>query len=215
LSFDKRKISALFDRWAADPSLQPDRGDVPFIAGLAALDALAPCPLDHILDLGSGVGRLSLACARSGAQVLGVDLSPVSIRKARERAESEGLDNAEFRTGSFADGDFIGCLPDDSFDKVLLVYSLHHLPDNGKKRTLSAIAKMVKRPARIVISDLMFFSDSMVIDCKTADDACYDSGDTDFPTFAADMIEWLRELGATIRIERLHPMVGLIVADFA
>ena len=39
-----------------------------------------------VLDLGCGTGELSLYLARQGYDVLGVDLSPLAIRQAREKA---------------------------------------------------------------------------------------------------------------------------------
>jgi tellurite methyltransferase len=51
--------------------------------------------LEHIrgdvLDLGCGLGNLSLAAARRGCHVLAVDASPVAIEHLRQAAAAEGL----------------------------------------------------------------------------------------------------------------------------
>lgn len=53
-----------------------------------------------VLDLCCGIGRHSLLLAERGYQVVGVDLSPVLIGRARELANSRGLeDKVEFLEG--------------------------------------------------------------------------------------------------------------------
>ena len=59
------------------------------------VDALALCPGTRVLDVGCGPGRHSLALARRGMEVVGVDHSPDFVRLARAAAEAEGL-SAEF-----------------------------------------------------------------------------------------------------------------------
>ena len=50
---------------------------------------------DPVLDVGCGTGELSLFLARQGHDVLGIDLSPVAIRQAKEKAHWRRID-AEF-----------------------------------------------------------------------------------------------------------------------
>ena len=45
-----------------------------------------------VLDLGCGTGELSLFLARQGHEVLGIDLSPVAVRQAREKARWRRVD---------------------------------------------------------------------------------------------------------------------------
>jgi SAM-dependent methyltransferase len=45
----------------------------------------------RVLDIGCGVGRVSLPLAEMGFEVVGVDISPAMISAARELAEGEGL----------------------------------------------------------------------------------------------------------------------------
>jgi SAM-dependent methyltransferase len=52
----------------------------------------------RVLDAACGTGRHSIRLARRGYRVTGVDLSPLYIRKAQERAIDEGLD-AQFLRG--------------------------------------------------------------------------------------------------------------------
>jgi SAM-dependent methyltransferase len=55
------------------------------------LGALGLEPGQRVLDVGCGPGRHSLALARRGLDVVGVDLSPDFVALAREAAAAEGL----------------------------------------------------------------------------------------------------------------------------
>jgi hypothetical protein len=53
---------------------------------------------DHVIDLGSGDGRIAIAAGRLGARALGVDLDPARIRDAQINAERAGVtDRVTFR----------------------------------------------------------------------------------------------------------------------
>ena len=54
--------------------------------GAAMLAAAELTGTDAVLDVGCGTGTTALQASRHAAQVLGVDLSPVMIARARERA---------------------------------------------------------------------------------------------------------------------------------
>ncbi len=57
----------------------------------AALDRAVVKAGDRVLDVGCGCGGTSLAMARAGAQVTGVDISAPMLAAARQRAAAEGL----------------------------------------------------------------------------------------------------------------------------
>ena len=52
----------------------------------------------RVLDLACGIGRHSVLLSKSGYDVIGIDLSPLFIEKAREYADSVGAD-ARFLVG--------------------------------------------------------------------------------------------------------------------
>lgn len=59
-------------------------------------------PGEHVVDCGSGAGTDALIAARlvgSGGFVIGIDLTPEMLDKARRSAELAGLANVEFREG--------------------------------------------------------------------------------------------------------------------
>jgi cyclopropane fatty-acyl-phospholipid synthase-like methyltransferase len=67
---------------------------------LALFDELPPS--GPVLEVGCGTGELSLALARRGLAILGVDLAPAAIEQARAKAaqETAGLPGpVEFRAG--------------------------------------------------------------------------------------------------------------------
>jgi SAM-dependent methyltransferase len=71
-------------------------GDVPWDTGrpstelqrVVAEDGIQPC---RAIDLGCGTGTNAVWLARQGFDVTGVDLSPLAVKRARERAEAEGV----------------------------------------------------------------------------------------------------------------------------
>src|SRR4051794_12208561 len=58
----------------------------------------APQPEERVVDVGCGTGNASLAVARAGARVTGVDPAARLLEVARSSAAAEGLD-AEFVAG--------------------------------------------------------------------------------------------------------------------
>ena len=89
------------------------------------IERLAPESGDRWLDLACGTGAIAERAAGAGASVTGLDLAPVLIETAKERAKELGLDidyvvgDAEQLT--FADG---------SFDKVSSTCGIMFAPDH-------------------------------------------------------------------------------------
>ncbi len=78
--------------------------DVPYAGTRPAvvdrmLEAARVGPSDHVIDLGTGDGRILIAAARDrGARGLGVDIDPVLIGEAQENARRAGVaDRVRFR----------------------------------------------------------------------------------------------------------------------
>jgi ubiquinone/menaquinone biosynthesis C-methylase UbiE len=83
-------------------------------------------PSARVLSIGCGVGDTELLLAKRVAHVTGVDLSPAAIREASRAAEMKRVRNARFIEGSW----LALHLDEDSFDAVIAVFFLHHLPDD-------------------------------------------------------------------------------------
>jgi SAM-dependent methyltransferase len=79
----------------------------------------------RVLSLGCGIGDTELLMARHVGEVVGLDLSPKAIEQAAADAQRSGVRNVHFVRGALQDVVF----DQGSFDFVIAVFFLHHLPD--------------------------------------------------------------------------------------
>ncbi len=86
------------------------------------LDVLEPLSGASVLDVACGSGLTTAWLAQRGARVVGVDLSPASIERARELCDHAGV-TAEFAVGDFGPSTF----PSMRFERLAGRYALHHL----------------------------------------------------------------------------------------
>jgi SAM-dependent methyltransferase len=89
------------------------------------IERLDPSPGDRWLDLACGTGAIAERAASAGASVTGIDLAPVLIETAKERAREQGLD-IDYAVGDAEALD----LPDASFDKVSSTLGIMFAPDH-------------------------------------------------------------------------------------
>ena len=212
MNYDKDKVAELFDGKVEHIESRPD--DAMFKqVGSKALDALELNSDDTLLDAGSGSGRNAIEAARLCSKVIGMDISRKSLERGEEKASEEGLDNLEFLYGSIEDPNESTDLTSYGINKVLVNYALHHLPDELKKQGLTNLARIMKRPGRMVIGDIMFFEDPEDHLEKFEDVGC-DGGEHDHPSAVEFLKNTLEGLGADVRVERLHPLAGIMIADF-
>ncbi|MCL4529391.1 MAG: bifunctional 2-polyprenyl-6-hydroxyphenol methylase/3-demethylubiquinol 3-O-methyltransferase UbiG [Chloroflexi bacterium] len=101
-----------------------------------------------ILDVGCGGGILSEALAKTGAQVMGIDLSQASIEVARQHAQKQGL-QIDYHYESV---DEIARKHAGSFDVVTCMEMLEHVPEPGK--IVAACAQALKPGGRAIFSTI-------------------------------------------------------------
>jgi ubiquinone/menaquinone biosynthesis C-methylase UbiE len=90
----------------------------------------------HVLDIGCGCGvPVARRLAAAGHQVTGVDISDVQIERARSL-----VPDATFIRADAAVLD----LPDESFDAVVCLYALIHMPLDQQPRLLHNIARWLR-----------------------------------------------------------------------
>ncbi len=109
-------------------------------------------PGERVVDLGCGAGMDSLIAARMvglDGEVVGIDMTPEMLEKARASAREMGLTNATFREGYIeATG-----VPDSWADVVISNGVLNLAPD--KKLVLAEIQRILKPDGRLQIGDIL------------------------------------------------------------
>ncbi len=109
-------------------------------------------PGERVVDVGSGAGIDSLIAARmvgSEGRVIGVDMTPAMLEKARRSAYEGGFTNVEFRQG------LAESLPvlDSWADVVISNGVLNLTPD--KDAALREMARVLKPGGRLQIGDIL------------------------------------------------------------
>ncbi|MHB8670253.1 MAG: class I SAM-dependent methyltransferase [Acidimicrobiales bacterium] len=140
--------------WYVDTSLDPERPDLGqfFATGRTVVsEVLDRAPFETTLpgrglavEIGSGLGRVCRALAERFELVIGVDVAPEMVSRARELVPE---DNVRFEVG---DGASLGALADGSADVVVSFTVFQHIPDATVVDAYIREAARVLRPGGLL-----------------------------------------------------------------
>jgi SAM-dependent methyltransferase len=92
-----------------------------------------------VLDAGCGTGENTLLAAAAGADALGVDISPLAIARAVEKAAGRGV-AARFEVADALNLAELGC----TFDTVIDSGVFHVFSDDGRPKYVSSLTSVTR-----------------------------------------------------------------------
>ena len=175
-------IEAWDERWATPEGRADWLEPHPAVAALAPV--LKARGMQHVLDLGCGVGRHALHFAEHGFAVEAIDGAAAGLDFARREAAARGL-RLSLRQ---ADADTLP-FADESFDLVFAVNSFHQWPD--KERAVAEMIGVLKPAGDLVLS---------IRDFRT--EGRFEPAGAGAAT-AQEAADLLRELGLQVRVREV------------
>jgi phosphatidylethanolamine/phosphatidyl-N-methylethanolamine N-methyltransferase len=144
-SVDAASVVAAYSRWA--PVYNGSFGVVTRSSRMTAMELVNRIPPSRVLEAGVGTG-ISLPGYDWRHRVVGIDLSPAMLERARRLVEKEALGNVEdLRLMDLAELDF----PDASFDVVMAMFVMTVVPDPHK--ALVEIARVLRPGGYFVVTN--------------------------------------------------------------
>jgi SAM-dependent methyltransferase len=113
------------------------------------VDLVPEDPDARWVETACGPGLIARAMAPRIGSVVGIDLTPTMVEKARADAAAAGVENVSFEVGDAT------ALPmaDDSLDGAITRFSLHHIP--APIRVLEEMKRVVRPGGYVIVSDFV------------------------------------------------------------
>ncbi len=112
---------------------------------------LAATPIEHLLDAGTGTGRMLELLAPQVTRAVGVDVSPEMLAIARDRLMRANLGHCQVRLGDTYRLPFAAGSALTGFDAVVFHQVLHYLDDPGA--AVAEAARVMRAGGRLLIAD--------------------------------------------------------------
>jgi ubiquinone/menaquinone biosynthesis C-methylase UbiE len=109
----------------------------------------------NLIEIGCGTGAFTISAAIICSSVTAVDVSPVMLEYAENKAKASACGNIKFMHGGFLSYEHSGLL----FDSAVSQLSLHHLPDFWKMIALKRLSSILKPGAKFYLKDVVFTVD--------------------------------------------------------
>jgi SAM-dependent methyltransferase len=117
-------------------------------SGQALINRIGVSKEMKVLDLGCGDGTTAIPAAKTGANVLGVDIARNLVEAGNKRAAEEGLTNLKFQEG---DATNLQGLPDQTFDLVISIFGAMFAPKPAD--VAKEMVRVTKPGGRIVMGN--------------------------------------------------------------
>jgi len=117
----------------------------------AVLSLVGPGPYDHLLDLGTGTGRMLELLAPRIRSGTGIDINREMLALARTRLDKPPLRHCEVRQGDIFALPFVDHSSADAIDLILIHQVLHYLADPDA--AIAEAARVLTPGGRILVVD--------------------------------------------------------------
>jgi ubiquinone/menaquinone biosynthesis C-methylase UbiE len=135
-----------FDEWG-----RLDREPSEFMVNVHYILSNLPAK-GHILDVGAGPGKYSIALAKCGYQVTLADLIPQLVEIAKHKVKEAGVEN-QFSGFHIADARELGQYADEQFDASLMLGPLYHLQtEEDRIKAVNELRRVTKKEGIVFVA---------------------------------------------------------------
>ena len=121
-------------------------GNIRIESAITNLGMFIPNDATNILDIGCGLGWSSHEFSKhfKGANILGIDLSPVLIDKAKKLFSNNNLNYEVF--------DVTQNVPNIKYDAIIMIDVYEHIPMNDRKMFHGSLKKLINDNGRLILA---------------------------------------------------------------